>query len=39
LDIHAWFRINVDMNTWEDISPADVSVESLVGNVRYAYYE
>ncbi|XP_021923598.1 uncharacterized protein LOC110831660 isoform X2 [Zootermopsis nevadensis] len=34
LDIHTWFRINVKIDTWENISPADVSVENVVGNVR-----
>jgi hypothetical protein len=38
LDIHAWFRITVNIDTWENISPADVSVENVVGNVRYVYF-
>jgi hypothetical protein len=38
LDIHAWFRINVNIDTWEDISPADVSVENLFGTVRYVCF-
>ncbi|XP_023718566.2 uncharacterized protein LOC111870471 isoform X2 [Cryptotermes secundus] len=34
LNIHAWFRINVNIDMWEDISPADVSAENLFGSVR-----
>jgi hypothetical protein len=34
LDIHAWFRIKVNLDMWEDISPADVSVENVIGNVK-----
>jgi hypothetical protein len=38
LDIHAWFHINVNIDTWEDISPADISVENLCGSVRYVNF-
>jgi hypothetical protein len=28
----------VNIDRWEDISPADVSVEIIFGSVRYAYF-
>jgi hypothetical protein len=34
LHIHAWFRVKVNLDKWEDISPADVSVENVIGNVK-----
>jgi hypothetical protein len=38
LDIHAWFRMNVNIERWEDISPADVSVDNIFGSVRCVFY-
>jgi hypothetical protein len=38
LHIHAWFRIKVNLDVWEDISPADVSVETVIGNVKYVNF-
>jgi len=34
LHIHAWFCIKVNLDMWEDISPADVSVENIIGTLK-----
>jgi len=34
LHIHAWFRIKVNLDMWEDITPADVFVETVIGSVK-----
>ncbi|XP_069682697.1 serine-rich adhesin for platelets-like isoform X2 [Periplaneta americana] len=34
MDSHVMFHVCVNLSKWEDVSPADVSVETLIGNVR-----
>ncbi|KAJ4447509.1 hypothetical protein ANN_09516 [Periplaneta americana] len=33
MDSHVMFHVCVNLSKWEDVSPADVSVETLIGNV------